>query len=247
MTILALYHIKGGVGKTAAAANLGYLAAEDGKNTLLCDLDPQAALTFTFRIKAKLRRPRKSMLRGGQNLRDNIKGTDFPRLDLLPADFALRRLDLAFNQTNKPRTRLKKTLSELTDEYDWIVLDCPPNLTLASENVFRAADVILVPVIPTTLSVRTYVQLCRFFQRENPKRESPWPFFSMVERRKNMHRETMTAFKNDNPKCFDAAIPYRSDVEKMGLFRKPIFLFAPRSPAATAFRNLYREILDRLG
>ncbi len=187
------------------------------------------------------------MLKGGSRLSDNIKGTDFQNLDLLPSDFSLRNLDLAFGQTKNPYQRLKKALSHLATQYDFVFLDCPPNLTLVSENVFHAADVILVPVIPTTLSARPYAQLRKFFRQKKLEKTKSWLFFSMVEARKKMHQETLAELKEKYPDHLTSTIPYRSDVEKMGIFRKPIFEFAPRSPAALAFEKLYREIVDRLG
>ena len=90
MTTLALFSNKGGVGKTATAVNLAYLAALSGKSTLICDLDPQSSATFYFRVKPKLKRRARGFLRGGKQIDRSIKGTDYQNLDLLPwAGFAL--------------------------------------------------------------------------------------------------------------------------------------------------------------
>ena len=102
MKILATYNIKGGVGKTATAVNLGYLAARDGYRVLLWDLDPQAATSFLFRIRPRVKGGGKALIRGTRTIDDAIKATDFDRLDLLPADFTYRNLDLVLDAAKKP-------------------------------------------------------------------------------------------------------------------------------------------------
>ena len=94
MKIFATYNIKGGVGKTTAAVNLAYLSAADGYRTLLWDLDPQGAASFLFRIKPRVKGGGKALIRGTKALDDAIKGTDFDHLDLIPADFTYRNMDL---------------------------------------------------------------------------------------------------------------------------------------------------------
>ena len=94
MTTLALYSNKGGVGKTATAVNLAYLAAQSGKTTLICDLDPQASATFYFRVKPRLKRKAQGFVKVGKPIDRSIKGTDYEGLDLLPADFSHRNLDI---------------------------------------------------------------------------------------------------------------------------------------------------------
>jgi cellulose biosynthesis protein BcsQ len=99
--IFATYNIKGGVGKTTAAVNLAYLSAADGCRTLLWDLDPQGAASFLFRIKPRVKGGGKALIRGTKALDDAIKGTDFDHLDLLPADFTYRNMDLLLGGGDK--------------------------------------------------------------------------------------------------------------------------------------------------
>ena len=153
--ILATYNIKGGVGKTSAAVNLAYLASRDGLRTLLWDLDPQGGSTYLFRVKPKVRGGGDKLVRLKSDVDKLIKGTDHPGLDLLPADFSYRHMDLALERFKRPTRRLARVLEPLHDEYDWVILDCPPSVSLVSESVFEAADVILVPIVPATLSART--------------------------------------------------------------------------------------------
>ena len=246
MKIVATYNIKGGVGKTAAAVNLAWLAARDNQRTLVWDLDPQGAASFYFRIKPKIKGGGKKLINGKRELDDQIKGTDFENLDLLPADFSYRHLDLVLGDSKKPVTRLQKLLAPLDEEYDWIFLDCPPSISLVSEAVFRTANALLVPIIPTILSLRTLDQLYSFRKRQNLKKLQVLPFFSMVDRRKALHRQIVASLPQERPELLSSLIPYASDVEKMGLQRQPIGAFAPRRPAALAYSSLWGELRNRM-
>jgi cellulose biosynthesis protein BcsQ len=242
-----LYSIKGGVGKTAACVNLAYLAAETGKPTLICDLDPQGAASYYFRIKPSKKHSGKKIIRNKKKLDDNIKGTDFENLDLLPSDLSYRNLDLILDKAKKPKSRLQEMLSSFQNEYDYIFLDCPPNITLVSENVFRAAQIILVPVIPTSLSVLTYEKLTIFFKKHQYQISKIISFFSMVEKRKKMHQELMMEMQQLKNPFLKTIIPYAADVEKMGIYRKPVFEFRRTSPASQAYRDLWKELTKKLG
>ena len=242
MKIIAVYNIKGGVGKTATAVNISYMASRDGYTTLLCDLDPQASASYYFRIKAKVKAGKKSLLEGGKTIEKSIKATDFDHLDLLPSDFSFRNLDISLNHSRKSKTTLRTSLKVLKHEYDLIFLDCPPNITLVSENVFRAADIILVPIIPTTLSARSYKTLNDFFSRKKLSRKKLIPFFSMVERRKKIHLETINQMSGVTPAILDSVIPYSAIVERMGIYRNPLLVYSPKSPAAQAYESLWQEI-----
>ena len=162
MKVYATYNIKGGVGKTTTAVNLAYLAAASGRRTLLWDLDPQAAATFLFRVKPRVKGGSRGLVSGKHPVDDAVKATDFEDLDLLPADFSYRNMDLELDDVKKRTGRLDQLISAVHQDYDVVFLDCPPSVSLVSENVLRAADVLLVPLIPATLSLRTYAQLTRF-------------------------------------------------------------------------------------
>ena len=106
MKVLASYNIKGGVGKTATAVNLAHLAAAEGARVLVWDLDPQGATSFYFRVKPKVKGGSRGLVRGKRALDDAVKGTDFDHLDLVPADFSYRNMDLELDATKKPTRRL---------------------------------------------------------------------------------------------------------------------------------------------
>jgi cellulose biosynthesis protein BcsQ len=247
MHILGVYNIKGGVGKTATAVNLAYLTAQKGYRTLIWDLDPQAAATFYFRIKPKVKGSKKRLVSGKLDLDDVVKATDFENLDMLPADFAYRNMDLQLEGSKKPTKQLIKLLQPFSYYYDYIFLDCPPSISLVSENIFQAAEGLLLPLIPTTLSLRTYQQLLDFLEGNSIRELELMPFFSMVDRRKRMHLDVMKSLQETHSELLPTQIPYVSDVEKMGLYRMPVPVFAPKCQATTAYQTLWNNMLQRLG
>jgi chromosome partitioning protein len=245
MKILATYNIKGGVGKTATAVNLGYLAARDGYRVLLWDLDPQGAASFLFRIKPRVKGGGKALIRGQRSIDDAIKGTDFAGLDLLPADFTYRNLDLVLDSAKQPAKRLASLLAPLGGEYDIIMLDCPPSISLLSESVLHAADLLLVPLIPTTLSVRTLEQLTEFVAGFNGHRPDILAFFSMLDRRKRLHTRILQDLPAQRPDIATSTISALSLIEQMSVHRAPVTAFAPRTAAARQYRELWREARER--
>ena len=246
MLIIACYNIKGGVGKTATAVNLAYLTAGFGARTLVWDLDPQGAASFYFRIKPRVKGGAKKLLAKKALLEDFIKGTDYANLDLLPADFSYRNLDLLLEDTGKPQRRLTKLLTPLADEYDMVFLDCAPSISLVSESVFRAADVLLIPTIPTTLSLRTLKQIQHYCQKHALNDLRLLPFFSMVDSRKQLHRSIVANPPDDDLTMLKTIIPYASEVERMGQERRSVCDFAHQSRAAQAYRALWDELLAQL-
>ena len=245
MKVVATYSIKGGVGKTSAAVNLGALAAGAGLRTVVWDLDPQGAATFLFRIKPKVKGGGRRLIRERDPLAV-MKGTDIEGLDLLPADFSYRNLDLELDRRKRPLEGITRVLSRLEDEYDLAILDCPPSISLLSESVFTAADLLLVPLIPSTLSVRTLDQLRSFLAGADQSPPDVLAFFSMVDRRKRLHRDLVASLPTELPGVSGVAIPSASVVELMALHREPVVTSAPRHPAAAAYRELWEHAAEAL-
>ena len=247
MKVFATYNVKGGVGKTAATVNLSYLASRAGYRCVVWDLDPQGAAGFYFRIEPETTTDPAAFLEKKRGLKAAVRGTNYPGLDLIPADLGHRNLDIALAEFRKPGSRLGKMLDGLADDYDLAFVDCAPHLSLVSENIFEMADHLLVPVIPTPLSVRAYAQLREFCGAHGLDRDKLLPFFSMVDRRRQLHCELITSFAAEHPEVLRSFIPYTSQVEKMGEQRAPVQTFAPGSPGARAFQALWRAVCARVG
>jgi chromosome partitioning protein len=244
MKIVACYSNKGGVGKTALSVNLAHTWSAQGKRVLLCDLDPQGASSYYFRVKPSEKLRDKDFFEDVKRFTDAIRASDYENLDVLPANAGFRDFDIFLSRLRNSRSRLKKALQAVDSEYDLAILDCPPNISLLSENIFRSADLIVVPVIPTTLSERTLAQLHEFFKEHEFDTKRIVPVFSMVEKRKTMHTDTIARLRRKYKRTLTPEIPFSSDVEKMGLHRAPVATYAGNRPAALAYIEVWRELSD---
>lgn len=244
MKVIAFYNLKGGVGKTATAVNIAGLAAASGVPTLLWDLDAQGASTWY--LSPANTSPREApkaarMIKGKTPIGQLIIDSSIPRLDLIPADTSFRNLDLQMDRHGDKDT-LQQWLAPLGEQYGLVILDCAPSLSLLAEQIFRAADRLYVPLLPTWLSMNSWEQLQVFFDDKGLKQKKLAPFFSMVDRRKSLHRAFL-----DNPpaalkRLLDGYIPYSSDVERMGEHHTVVEHFAPRSIAALAYRLMWQKM-----
>jgi len=241
MSVIAVYNMKGGVGKTTTSVNLSYLAAASGVRTLLWDLDPQAASSFAFRIRARVSGFSRESLRKGDALVDAIRETDFANLDLLPADFTYRKLDRLLDDFGRPERVVAALLRTLGRDYDIVLLDCPAGFSLLTEGLFAAADGVLVPTIPTILSLRMVARLVKWADRS----DSPAAlvaFLSMVDRRKGLHRRAAECCADHREIFLEGEVPYASVVEQMAVRRLPLPVFAPRDPATRAFGEIWSQL-----
>lgn len=234
---IAVFNVKGGVGKTATAVNLAYAAArQGGRRTLLWDLDAQGAATFTLRLKPRAGASARKLFAGDGELAELIQASDYPNLDVLAADKSLRHLERTLVEEDKAK-RLRKMLKAFEGEYDRIVIDCPPGLTELAEQIFRAADAIVVPMLPSPLSTRAYGQLVEHLARAfRGKPPQLVPVYTMVDRRKSLHRAVIDA-DPDRP-----TIPYAAQVEAMAVHQAPVAALAPSSAPARAFSGLWAEV-----
>ena len=243
MEVIALYNLKGGVGKTAGCVNLAHLCAQDGFRTLVWDLDPQAAAGFYFDVDAASAKSTKKLMDEAVSLPELVQPTVFENLDVIPADFSGRKLDVMLEEQKKGKKVLKQMLKSLRDDYDFVFIDCPPGFSLLAENIFHAADIVLMPTIPTTLSLRTFEAVKALFEEKKIEGEKLMCYFSMVDSRKTLHTEVMDEFLQQK-RFFQSFIPYLSDIEKMGLHQGPVTAYAPQSRAAKAFSYLWGELKE---
>lgn len=243
MHTLSLYNLKGGVGKTASAVNFAYMAAKDGYRVLLWDLDPQGAASYYFRVEPK-KGTSKKLFTGDTSFEEAIMDTDYDGLDIIPADLSARKLDLVIDGEGGSKKDLRKMLKDVSYAYDFVFMDCTPGFSLLADNIFTASDAVLMPVIPTTLSLRTY-EMVKSYLKERDMKDKLACFFTMADLRKRMHEGVINQLMNDRL-FFEHYIPYLSDVEKMGEKRAPIAEYAKSSYAAVCYRALWEEIKEGL-
>ena len=244
MRVVAVAGAKGGVGKTAAAVNLSMISAAAGFRTLLWDLDPQGAATHCYRARSKVKGGATRLLGGKRDLQAFVRRTDYDLLDLLPSDPSFRVVDTILSTRRWPDRVLRKLVRPLEGQYDVIVLDCAPGLGVVTESVIAASDLILAPIIPAPLAVRSLDQLEEFVGANRPGLPL-LAFLSMLDNRKVLHRQVIDQIRSDGRFAL-AAVPLSSSVERMGMEQIPAVLASPRNLAAVAYRRLWAEVEDRL-
>lgn len=236
MTTIAVYNLKGGVGKTSTAVNLAWCAASgSGRRTLIWDLDPQAAATYLIGKDKELKDEAQAVFAKSVDARKLIRKSTVPNLDILAADVSLRGLNRLLYEIDKKK-HLKKLLANLSKDYDRIILDCPPGLTETSDQILRAADLVIVPVIPSPLSQRAFFEVQKYLDGRSGKHAPMLPIHSMVDRRRALHKQAL----EDQPDW--PIIPYASVIEQMAEKRAPLGSFAGSTPAGQAYRQLWTGI-----
>jgi len=239
MATIAIYSSKGGVGKTTLAVNLGWASATlSSRRTLLWDLDAQSGASFILAPDRKKGDEARAVIERDLSPRKLIVPTAIPNLDLLPADASLRTLDVLFSEIDSKK-RLLKISEALDKEYDRILIDCPPGLGVTADQVIRGADLILVPVIPSTLSGRAAEELAAHLGH---KKDAPpvLSVFNLVDRRRLAHKAALEAAPKQH------ALPMASLVEQMADRHAPVGVYAPRAPVTTAIAALWRDVERQL-
>ncbi len=240
MPVIAVYNLKGGVGKTSVAVNMAHAAAvQSSRRTLLWDLDPQAAASWLLGAEGSARASTKDLLLKKARPHKAAQPTAIDRLDMIAADMSLRSIDRLFFEIGKKK-RLARLLGDLDGRYDRIILDCPPGLGDLAEQVLRAARIVIVPMIPSPLSMRAYEEVISYARAGKGMKAAFLPVFSMVDRRRAIHKEALEKHP-DWP-----VIPYSSLVERMGEQRAPVGVFAPSHDVTRAYDTLWVAVERRL-
>jgi len=240
MASIAVYSVKGGVGKTTFSVNLVWCAASiSRRETLLWDLDASNGSGFLLGVDPRKKRTAESVFDQDRDPAKLIQKTDYDNLHLLPADESIRTLDRQFDRIGKKK-RLAKLVEQLGKTYDRIIFDCPPVLNEISAQVMRAADLVIVPLPPSPLSSRALDQVVDEVRGAGKGHPPILPVMSMVDMRRTLHKEAREA----NPKW--PVIPLASAIEQCAVERQPVGAFAPRSPASRAFAQLWTAIERKL-
>ncbi|WP_150912763.1 ParA family protein [Marinobacter halotolerans] len=246
MRIVAFYSPKGGVGKTASAVNIAYLANAGNCSTLLWDLDPQGAASFYLSGASRTKgRKISKLLDGRLPIADFIEENVYPNLDLLPSHPSFRNFDIKLEDDDRTNP-LKTILGPLSEDTSLVVLDCPPGQSRLTEQVLKIADLVYVPLVPTWLSLNSWYQFQDLVKDKKLGLKKLRPFFTLVDRRKKLHRELTEKSAELFDRPSKAMIPYSSAVERMGEEGLPLEVLSPRSTPAAAYRQLWSEMKAEL-
>lgn len=244
MHTIAFYSPKGGVGKTASAVNIAYLAAAAGYSVTLWDLDPQGAATWYLNQDQPSTKKIAQLLQNKIHISKVEKETAYENLTLIPADASCRDLDLLLEQSTNSKKRLKRIVKDT--EKHLLIFDCPPTFSLTATNVFQASDYLFIPLIPTHLSLNAYQELLNVVSGKGYEHLHVHPFFSMVDRRRKLHNDIVSKPPKYLKGKLKATIPYSTHIEKMGDHRAPINCFADKSLGGLAYRVLWFEIKKKI-
>lgn len=247
MKTLALFNIKGGVGKTTSAVNLAYLAAQSGARTVLWDLDPQGCAGFYLGLDSlELEQRAARLIEGKLGSEELLIDTAYDKLAVVPADLSLRKLDLLLDKHEAGKNFFKSLLKPLNAAHDLAIIDCAPALSRTAEQVFNTVDILLVPMIPSPLSLRAYDQLKEFVAQKKWSHLKVVPFFTQVDRRRKIQSEIVESRRKRYPEMLKTYIPYASALEQMGTHRAPIGTFAASTAPGLAYSLLWSEIKRHL-
>jgi len=241
MITIALYNLKGGVGKTTTAVNLAYLSAEANKHTVLWDWDPQGAASFYCQVEPGKNKAIK-LFSKGETVGSLEVASPYPNLNVIPADLSLRNADIELSGQAGPRRLIKKLVAPLGKETAHLIYDCPPTLTPSIEFLLSGVDLVLVPMIPSPLSVRAMEQVVEFFDGKKTAPQRIVGFFNQVDLRRNVHKETLRDAKNFPLPVMKSWIPIDAAAEQMGIRQAPLTSYSKTGRAAFAYRKMWREI-----
>ncbi len=248
--IVSLVNQKGGVGKTTTAINLGASLAACERRVLLVDLDPQANATSGVGIAKNEEQSIYPVLVDGLSLGSIIRSTDLPMLHIAPSSVDLVGADVELGVAEHREFRLQRALADVAPQYDYVLVDSPPSLSLLTINGLTAADAVLVPMQCEYFAIEGIAQLLNTIERVrdnlNPDLEIEGIVLTMFDERMNLARQVAEEVRSHfGEKVYRTVIPRNVRLGEAPSFGKPIILYDIRSRGSEAYVNLAREFIAR--
>ena len=248
--IIAFANQKGGVGKTTTCVNLSAYLAAMGKKVLLVDMDPQGNATSGVGIdKAKDLKSIYNVVIGEKTVEEVVKRTNIDNLDIIPSELSLAGAEIELVSIISRESRLKKSLKTLNQDYDYIIIDCPPSLGLLTLNALTAADSVLVPIQCEYYALEGLGQLMNTIELVRKNLNSDLRIegvlMTMYDARTNLSEQVIDEVKGYfSELVFETIIPRNVRLSEAPSFGKPILDYSSSSKGAAAYRKLAEEVIS---
>ncbi len=252
--IIAIANQKGGVGKTTTSINLSACLAEKGKKVLTIDLDPQGNTTSGFGMeKEKLENSVYELMLGECSIREIMFKTEIENLSLVPSNVNLAGAEIELIGINEREYILKNEVDYIKDNYDFIIIDCPPSLNMLTINAMTTANTVLVPIQCEYYALEGLSQLIYTInlvqERLNPELQMEGIVFTMYDARTNLSLQVVENVKNNlnSTNIYKTIIPRNIRLAEAPSHGMPINLYDKKSTGAESYRLLAEEVIEREG